>query len=109
MGELANGLIQMNAHMVRTSASRGMMIFGLFAALVLFFAAALSHSECGWKFSGVLVFLGIACAVLFIVGLNTPRVKEIRMCANGPISLEAIAARYEIVSVDGAEITVREK
>ena len=109
MSEITSGLIHMNAHMVRTSASSGMMIFEFFAALVLFFVAALSYSECGWKFSGMLALLGIACVVLFIVGLNTPRVKEIRMCANGPISLEAIAARYEIVSVDGAEITVREK
>lgn len=109
MGELANGLIQMNAHMVRTSTSSVMMSFGLIAAVAYFFMAMLMYSKCGWKFSGVLVLLGIACVVLFIVGLNTPRVKEIRMCANGPISLEAIAARYEIVSVDGAEITVREK
>ena len=35
--------------------------------------------------------------------------KEIRACVNGPVSLERVSAVYDIVSIDGKEIVLRER
>jgi hypothetical protein len=109
MTEMANGLIEMNAHMVRTGEATTMIVMGLFGALLMLFAAVLAYPAFGWKATAILGIIGLAFAVVFIMGMNEPRVKELRMCAYGPVSLEAVAGQYQIVKVDGKEITVREK
>ena len=46
---------------------------------------------------------------LVIAGSSRPKVKQIRCCASGPVSLDLVAARYDIVSVDGKELVLRER
>ena len=48
-------------------------------------------------------------AALLISGLRMPMRRQIQACAVGAVSIEAIAARYEIVKVDGKCLTLIEK
>ena len=109
MGELTGRLIEMNAHMVRTGDACGMMIIGMIIGITLVIFAVASYADCGWQFSVVLGAIAIIGFVVFFVGMNKPRVKEIKMCADGPVSIEQIATRYEIMKIDGKELTLRER
>lgn len=100
-------LIQMNAHMVKTSGSVWIMVFGLAIALVFAFVAVIVFIEKGWKMSTVFMIVSIAGIALFVVGIRAPRVKEIKACAYGPVSLEQVAICYDIVDVDGKMLTLR--
>lgn len=109
MAELTNGLIQMNVHMVRLKRFEpmlaigivGVMVFGALLALAIF-----EKSKAGiWGCS----MLAIAFAVMIVMALRMPMKKEIRACVNGPVSLEQIATVYDIVKVDGKELTLRER
>ena len=107
MGEL----IQMNAHMERSADARGLMAGGLIIAvlfIILAVCAAMSRRE-DHKVRYVLAFLGMAVVgtVMLIAGANQPREKIVRACANGPVSLEQVAAVYDIVDVDGKMLTLR--
>ena len=53
----------------------------------------------------------IVCAmvgiVIMIVGFSRPKEQIVHACANGPVSLEQIAVKYDIISVDGKELKLR--
>ena len=48
-----------------------------------------------------------ASAGLVVYGSKMPRQQIVKACANGPISLELISSRYDILDVDGKELTLR--
>lgn len=109
MAELTGGLIEMNAHMVRVKAFEPMLAFGivgtvLFVSLLVF--AISEKSKAGMVGYGLLT---VAFAVMIVLALRLPMKKEIRACVSGPISLEQVAAVYDIVDVDGKELTLRER
>lgn len=111
--ELTGGLIQMTAHMEVTAAARGWMIAGaILLALFGFLAlcAALSRQR-EHKRRYVLAFLAIAAAgaAMLICGARMPRVKVLYCCADGPVSLEQVAARYDIRKVDGKLLVLAER
>jgi len=108
MGELTGSLIEMNAKMVMTGTATTMIWVGfmLAAAFVLFTVVAVAHDS--WL---ALVFFcaALICVIVGVAGAKMGRIKEIRYCANGPISIEQVAATYDIIKIDGKEIVVRER
>ena len=115
MGELTGGLIQMNAKMVVTGFGEKLIITGAFFAAAMLMIAVYVWTDksaenrrrrrIGW----ILIALACVSAAAAAYGANTPRVKEIRACVDGPISLERICSVYDIVSIDGKEIVLRER
>lgn len=113
MTELTGTLIEMNAHMVATADAMRATIFG--AVVVVLFGVLLLVMLTDRKAANKVVRAGV-CAFMVAIGIailiaanNTPRVKEIRYCANGPIRIEDVVAKYDVVSIDGKMITVRER
>ena len=113
IGELPGALIEMNAHMVVTDYAMRRMVFGgavaaLFGVLLLVMLTDRKKGNKAVRAGICAVMMAIGIAIL-IGGNNSPWVKEIRYCANGPIQIEEVAAKFNIVSIDGKEITVRER
>lgn len=111
--EMSGGLIQMTAHMVRTGEARGWMIAGaIVAGLFGFLAicAAVSRKQ-EHKRRYVLAFLAFALlgAAMLIGGAKQPRRKLIYCCASGPVDLQMVATRYDLLDVDGKLLTLLER
>ena len=100
-------LIQMNSHMEFTATASVLMIMGAIVVLVFGVAAVAGYSDCGWKFSAVMFAFAVAGIVMILVGTNKPKEQVINACANGPISLEQVAVKYDIISIDGREVKLR--
>ena len=114
IGETTNqsGLIQMTAHMLTTAeASRWIIAGALIAALGAFLALCVVTGRKEHKVKYLIIFAAVAVAGIIMLahGMKLPRVKELKCCASGPVSLEEIAARYDIIEVDGKLLTLREK
>ena len=106
MGSVVGGLIQMNAHMVVTNTALGLIIVGVSLATGLAISAFMWWLEAKKRW-WMLAILAAVFAALAVAGCRMPRVKEIRACVEGPVSLELIASRYDILQVDGKELTLR--
>ena len=112
MSEITGGLIEMNVHMIRPHDAQStivvaviaMVIMGVFTVMV-----ALSDREHKWRYTIGFAVMFVAWTVALIIAAGKPLVKESHACADGAVSLEAIAARYDIVSVDGKELVLRER
>lgn len=115
MPEVVNaaGLIEMNAHMIRTDLAIGLMLAGgMGLALVLIcnlINLAIGDKKhimtgLGWSVPFVIVL-----AALLVTGLRMPMKKQIMACAAGQVSIEQIAARYDVVGVDGKMLTLIER
>lgn len=106
------GLIQMTAHSLISSAAEGWIIAGaLIAALGAFLVLCVATGRRERRVRYIIVFTMVAAAgiLMLVHGARLPRVKEIKCCASGPISLEEVAARYDIIEVDGKLLTLRER
>lgn len=113
IGELTGALIEMNAHMVVTDDAMRAMIFGgvvaaLFGVLLLVMLTDREKENKAVR-AGICACMMVVGIAILISGYGSSRVKEIRYCANGPIQIEEVAAKFNIVSIDGKEITVRER
>ena len=108
MNELQGSLIEMNAHMVRQERFDIIIAFGVVSAIVFVMIAAFVRKESKRAFVSWLVLAAVGIAVA-IIGSSQPLVKEIKMCANGPVSIEQISAIYDIVDIDGKMITLRDR
>lgn len=113
MTEAMGGLIQMTAHMCVTAKAQSMITWGCVLAAVcavLALCAALSKKQ-DLKLRYVALFLAIASAgaAIAVSGARQPRQKVLYCCASGPVSLEAVAAVYDIVDVDGKMLTLTER
>ena len=106
MGELTGGLIQMNAHMVRQDKFYVAMAIGVVAAIIFVMLAIFSIGDSKKVFAAWLGLAAVAVVVV-IIAYNQPMVKEIHACADGPVSIESIASVYDIVDIDGKELTLR--
>ena len=108
------GLIQMNLHMIRSTNADVLIDIGVIGAvLVLIYAigdiVAFNPKSKWLKHMFIEVGLLILFAVLLISGLRMPMRRQIQACAVGAVSIEAVAARYEVVKVDGKCLTLIEK
>ena len=108
MNELSGGLIQMNAHMVHQSQYFPMVFFGVACGIFFLIMAIANFKEHKGTFYVCALFTCVFIAVL-IAAFNLPMKKEIHACVSGPISLESVAAVYDIVEVDGKELILRER
>lgn len=113
MTEQASGLIHMTAHMIRTADAARLMTAGLIIAAACAFLAlcAMLSKKGGHKWRYVAAFAGIALAgvVMAVSGARQPMRKVIYCCASGPVSLEQVAAKYDIIEVDGAFLKIAER
>lgn len=110
---VAGALIEMNAKSVMTADAVRTMVFGAIAAgvfAVLMIAVLIDKDKKSKAVRvGVCAFMFALGVALMFAGNSQPRIKEIRYCANGPIQIEQVAAKYDIISIDGKEIVVRER
>lgn len=113
MTEPTGGLIHMTAHLFRTAEALGMMSAGIIIACLcalLTLCAALSRkSEHKWRYVAVFAALALLGGAMTISGARKPMQKVIYCCASGPISLEQVAVKYDIIEVDGAFIKIAER
>ena len=109
MSELQNGLIQMNAHMVRQEKFDFVIGLAIVAAIIFVMLAAFAVQDKNKMAAIVFFTLAIIGVVGAVIAINQPRVKEIKACANGPVSIEQIAVVYDVVDIDGKMITLRER
>lgn len=103
------GLIRMNAHLVMQGWARGLMIAGVMVALLagaLLIWYAFRRKRRRALVCGAVVLAAVAAA---LIGARQPKLKVIRACAVGPVSLEVVAATYTIAGIDGSMMTLIEK
>ena len=112
MGELTGTLIEMNAHTKACEMEillTGVGVSLILVALIHLVLNFVSDFNVKWKTSLIIGILAIAGLVMALYGHSLPGDKYIKYCANGPVSIEQIAMRYDIVNIDGKEITVKER
>ena len=103
----------MNAHMELTSSAEGTIVIGIFAALVFGMLAFMEFSTTtprtikAWRWFCVFLALALISVGVVVAGTRMPREKIIHACVTGPVSLEQISTRYDIIKVDGSELTLR--
>ena len=112
MSELTGGLIQMNAHMEVSRDASIIMFVGAIAIVVFgMFAVACWPKEKkklkAWKMFAIWLCLAVISYGAVLYAASLPREKIVRACVSGPISLELISSRYDIVNIDGKELTLR--
>lgn len=113
MTELSGGLIQMTAHMEVTAGALRLMVAGGIVAMLsaLLAICVMVSRQRDDRIQYVLAFavfalLGVG---MMIAGANAPREKVLQCCVSGPISLESVAARYDIRKVDGKLLVLVER
>lgn len=106
-----SGLIQMNTHMVVTSGARVLIVAGIIVAALFIFLAVLSGTSerRSWRYVAAFMLIAVLGAGMAIVGANQPRQKVIMACASGPVSLDQVAAIYDIKEVDGKMLKLIER
>lgn len=109
MAELTGGLIEMNAHMVRVKGFEPMLAFGIVGVVIFVFLLVFAISEKSKAGIWGCGLLTVVFAVMIVLAVRMPMKKELRVCANGPVSLEQVAAVYDIVDIDGKELVLRER
>ena len=103
------GLIEMTAHMVTRPEAVVIMAGGTIVLTIYAGLAAYATLERKWRMLLALTVLAGIGAIMMIKGITTPRVREIKACASGAVSLEQIAVQYEIKGVDGKLLTLWER
>lgn len=111
--EVAGSLIEMNVHNVMSATALTLCdigVIGLIVSAFVIFSMILIESIKSRKEWFIACIIAIAISLgLLISGNDMPKVKEINYCANGPVQIEQIAATYDIIQIDGKQITVRER
>lgn len=111
--EVSGGLIQMTAHQVLTGDARTLIWFGAAMAVMFAFLAicAAVSGKRKHKRRYVLGFLALAVVgvALAIGGARLPMKKVLYCCADGPVDLQMVAAKYEILDVDGKFVKMAER
>lgn len=107
------GLIQMNLHMIRTTTAGALIGIGIIGAVVVLiyvlFDIVFNPINMFIKHMFIEIGLLLLFAALLVSGLRMPMRRQIQACAVGAVSIEAVAARYEVVKVDGKCLTLIEK
>ena len=109
----AMGLIQMNMHMIRTTGAGALIGLSLIGAVVVIIYALLDIATNPIKMCIKHMFIEAGFLILFaaliISGLKMPMQRQIQACAAGAVSIDVVAARYEVVKVDGKCLTLIER
>ena len=107
MGTVVGELIQMNSKMVLSDTAINVIGISVIFFVTFIIATAVAYGET--KRLWILLLLTAVSAGGIAYGVCMPRIKEIRACVNGPISLERVNSVYDIVKIDGKEIVLRER
>ena len=107
MGTVMGELIQMNSKMVLSDSAS--LVIGISVVCFVMFLSITVATYAETKRWWIFLLLAVVSAGGIAYGICMPRVKEIRACVNGPISLERVNAVYDIVEIDGKEIVLRER
>lgn len=107
MNELVGGLIQMNSHMEQSGLAVFLLVIGVSIALVCGIASMYNFVDGDKKFAVFVMVIAVMGVIAAIVGAKLPREQIIHACADGQVSLEQVAGRYDIINVDGNELTLR--
>lgn len=107
MGTVMGELIQMNAKMVVSDSAS--LVIGISMIFFIMFLVATVITCAETKRWWIFLLLAVVSAGGIAYGICMPRIKEIRACVNGPISLERVSAVYDIVMIDGKELVLRER
>ena len=106
MGELIGGLIQMNSHMELTYIAKVLIVVGTLVNVACVIAW-ICNGKRDRKFATCMIACAVIATIAVIVGRGLPREQIIRACADGQVSLEQVAGRYDILEIDGKELTLR--
>ena len=106
MNELVGGLIQMNSHMEYSGIASTLLIMGMTVAIVCAIAA-ICNANHDKKFATFVMVCAVIGLIAVLVGTRLPKEQIIHACADGQVSLEQVAGRYDIIKVDGKELTLR--
>ena len=104
-----NGLIHMTAHLVTRPEAARLMAAGVLLVVTGGLLGLRLAFRGQWRRFFVAAAAAIAGLVMLINGANQPRAQEIIACASGPVSLEQVAAVYDVKEVDGKMITLWER
>lgn len=111
--EFTGTLIEMNAKYATKGYANLIIIVGAITIMsgFLFLISELIYGEGKTRvirssISGFVILIGIS---LVIFAFKIPKDHIIKCCANGPVSIERISTLYDIIDVDGKEITLRER
>ena len=107
MGTVVGELIQMNSKMVLSDSAS--LVIGISVICFIMFLIVTVTTYVETKRWWIFLLLAVVSAGGIAHGICMPRVKEIRACVNGPISLERVNAVYDIMKIDGKEIVLRER
>lgn len=114
--ELVSGLIQMNSKMIYPDWAVAIIAIGAAVIAIILVTLLIQFIDAIFEkrriaFRNISVFFGILflSLALLIYGVTVPRIKEIKACAYGPVSMEQIAVKYDITNINGKEITLRER
>ena len=107
MGTVVGELIQMNCKMVVSDTAS--FVIGISVVCFTMFAIITVATYFDTKRWWIFLLLAVVSAGGIAYGVCMPRIKEIRACVNGPISLERVNAVYDITKIDGKEIVLRER
>lgn len=111
--EVTGSLIEMNVHNVLDASASILCQIGRIGIIVsivgIFSLFIIDSVKSKTEWITTCIIAMIVCAGLLIFGTRMPKIKEINYCANGPVQIEQIAATYDIVKIDGKQITVRER
>lgn len=110
--EIVGGLLQMNAHMETSYRADVLFAVGTIVFILGAIAAAAAFPAGRKGFKAYRAFFALFAVALFGVAViayaaKLPREKIIHACVTGPISLEQIGVRYDVLKVDGKELTLR--
>lgn len=108
------GLVEMNSHMIRTGLAEFLMFIGIVGGCIMFVLALttliVDNKKRGWLRTFLIELLLVIGFIGVVIGGNhMPMEKKIQACAVSPVSLEQIAVRYKIESVDGKLLTLIER
>ena len=103
------GLIRMTVHDVVRGYAAAMIWAGAIVAALGILLALVAASDKKIGRAACFAAVVAAAVLLMVAGTRQPRRREITCCASGPISLEAVAAVYDIIEVDGKLIRLAER
>lgn len=106
---MMSGLIQMNVHMEVTAGAAILIALGIAAAVAGAIAVICGLMMEERRLALVFAAIGLLGAALIVVGARMPRDRIITACASGPVSIEQVAAVYDVIEVDGKMLRLRER
>lgn len=108
--ELQGALIEMNVCKVLPKSAQIIMVCSV-VLIVICLAGLLANLTTVKSRKNTMIFavLTIFSITTFFIGFCTPYVRQIEYCAVGPVSIEEVNERFDIVEIDGKKIVVQER